>query len=94
LANRLLRQDIVHEQCRRLGHPPRAAARAEAAAFARECHELLGLAGIALDPQKSMLEQAALEIRLELIFHVPRQRSILGSASIPKRGIVLGHELV
>ena len=94
LANGLLRQDVVHEQCRRLGHPPRAAARAEAAAFATERDQLLGLAGVALDPQKAVLEQATLEIGVELVFHVPRQRPILGSASIPKRGIVLGHELV
>lgn len=94
LANRLLWQDVVHEQCRRLGHPPRAAARAEAAALATERDQLLGLAGVALDPQKTMFKQSALEISLELVFHVPRQRSILGRPSIPKRGIVLGYELV
>jgi hypothetical protein len=36
------------------------------ASFARKCHELLGLTGIALDPQKSMLEQAALESRTKI----------------------------
>jgi len=92
LANGLLRQDVVHEQRRRLGHPPRAAARAEAAALARKCHQLLGLAAVALDPHKTMLEQTALEISLELIFNVPRQRPPLGCPPIPKPGIVLGHE--
>tara|TARA_R110002096_G_scaffold256441_1_gene449710 strand:- start:3714 stop:3959 length:246 start_codon:yes stop_codon:yes gene_type:complete len=41
-----------------------------------------------------MLEQATLEIRLELIFHVPRQRPPFSGPPIPKPGIVLGHELV
>ena len=80
------------QQCRRLGYPPRAAARAKAAALARKCHELLGLAGIALDPQKTVLEQAALEIGVELVFHVPRQRSPFGRPPIPKPGIVLRHQ--
>ena len=36
LADRLPRQDVVHEQGRRLGHPPGAAARAKPAALAAE----------------------------------------------------------
>jgi hypothetical protein len=94
LANGLLRQDVVHEQCRRFGHPPCAAARAEPEALARESHQLLGLAGIALDPQKAELEQSTLEISLELGVHVPRQWPPLGCPPIPEPGIVLGHELV
>ncbi len=94
LANRLLRQDIVHEQCRRFGHPSCTAARAEAAALARECHQLLGPTAVALDPKKTMLEQPTLEIRLELIFNVPRQRPPFGCSPIPEPGIVLGHEPV
>jgi hypothetical protein len=39
-----------------------------------------------------MLEQPTLEIRLELIFHVPRQRPPLGCPPIPEPGIVLGHD--
>jgi hypothetical protein len=75
-------------------HPPRTAARAEAAALARECDEFLGLAGVALDSQKAVLEQAALEIGLELSYHVARQGSSLGGAPVPKSRIVLGHQLV
>lgn len=94
LANGLLRQDVVREQCGRLDHPPRAAARAEAAAFATERDQLLGLAGVALDPQKTVLKQSALEISLKLVVYVPRQRSILGRPPILKPGIMLGHQLV
>ena len=49
-----------------LGHASRAAARAEAAALATERHQLLVLAGIALDAQESVFEAAAFEVRLEL----------------------------
>jgi GH15 family glucan-1,4-alpha-glucosidase len=80
--------------CGRLGHPPRAAARAEAAALATERDQLLGLTGLALDPKESVLEQAALEIGLELIFHVPWQGSPPGRPAIPELRIVLGHEPV
>jgi hypothetical protein len=70
------------------------AARTEAAAFAAERDQFLGLTGLALDPKKSVLEQAALEIGFKLVFHVPWQRSPLGRPSIPEPGIVLGHELI
>jgi hypothetical protein len=94
MANRLLRQGDVHEQRCRFGRPSRAAAWAKSSALAREGHELLGLAGVALNPNNAVLEQSALHIGLELVVHIPRQRAPLGSASLPEMGIVLGHELV
>jgi hypothetical protein len=81
LADRLLRQYLVHEQRRRLGHAPGTAARAEAAALAAECNQLLGLAGLARDPKESVLEQAALQIGLKLLVDVPRQRTPFGRQS-------------
>jgi hypothetical protein len=57
LASGLLGQNAVHEQRRRLHHPPGPAARTESAALAQECHELLGLAGVALDPQKGPIRR-------------------------------------
>jgi hypothetical protein len=53
----------------RLHHPPCPATRAEAAPFAAECNEVLVTAAIALDAQKAMFEQTALEIVLELLVH-------------------------
>ena len=41
-----------------------------------------------------MLEQAALEIALELCLNIARQWLLLGDTPIPKPRIVLGHELV
>jgi hypothetical protein len=41
-----------------------------------------------------VLEQAALEIGLELVFHVSRQRPLLRHPPIAKPGIVLGDELI
>lgn len=94
LANGLLWQDVVHEQRRRLGHPPGAAARAEAAALATERDQLLGLTGVALDLKKAMFEQTALEVGLELLLDITRKRPLLGRPPIPKPRIVLGYELV
>src|SRR5690606_22401248 len=67
LADRLSRQDFVHEQRGRLGHPPSAAARTEAAALAAERNQLLSLTRLALDAQKPVLESATLQIRLKLV---------------------------
>ena len=66
LADRLLGQDVVDEVCGGLGHASCAAARAQAAALATERHELLMLAGLALDAQESVFETPTLEVRLEL----------------------------
>jgi len=77
---------LVHEQRRRPSHPPGAAARTEAAALATERDQLLDLTGIVFDPQKTMLEQTALEISLELVFNVTRQRPPFGRPPIPKPG--------
>jgi hypothetical protein len=88
----LPRQDVVHKQRRRLGHAPAAATRAKPAALTAECDELLGLARLALDPEKSVLESAALQIRFELVFDVARQRPLLGCPPIPEGRIVLGDE--
>jgi hypothetical protein len=52
------------------------------------------LAGVALDAEKTVLEQAALEIGVELVFHVARQRAPLGSSPFPEPGIALGYELI
>src|SRR5690606_16478673 len=92
LADRLARQDIVHEQRGRLGHPPSAAARTEAAALAAERNQLLSLTRLALDPQKPVLESPTLQIRLKLVLDIARQRPLLGRAPIPELRIVLGHE--
>ena len=94
LANGLFREHVVDQECRRLRHPPGAAAGAEPAALTGECHEFLGLAGVALDAQKAVLEQAAPEIGVELVLNVTGQGSTLGCAPVPQPRIVLGHQLV
>src|SRR5690606_23196431 len=78
------RQDVVHDQRGRLGHPPSAAARTEAAALAAERNQLLSLTRLALDPQKPVLESATLQIRLKLVLDIARQRPLLGRTPIPE----------
>ena len=49
-------------------HASRATARTEAAAFATERLQPLMPAGIAFDPQESVFEAPAFQVRLELFF--------------------------
>src|SRR5690606_12458344 len=91
-ADRLARQDVVHEQRGRLGHPPRAAARTEAAALAAERNRLLSLTRLALDPWNPGLESPTLQIRCKPVLAIAWQRPLLGGAPIPELRIVLGHE--
>ena len=74
LAQRLLRQHLLRQQRDALRHPPRAAARAEAAALAAEHNEFLGETVFAAYAQKGVLQTPALQIRLELVLHVLRQQ--------------------
>src|SRR5882672_467803 len=53
-------------------HPPGAAGGAEAAAFATERDELLGLTVLAAHAQKTVLEATALQVRRELLLDVLR----------------------
>jgi hypothetical protein len=50
------------------------------------------VAGFALDPKKALFESAALEVGLELLLDVTRQRPLLRRAPIAKRRIVLGNQ--
>jgi hypothetical protein len=55
LPHRLLGKHLVDQQRRALRHAPRAAARAEDAAFAAERHQALGVATVAAATQKTVL---------------------------------------
>jgi hypothetical protein len=70
----LFLQHFVGQQRSRLGHAPRATARAYRPHLAAERDELLGMTRIALDPKKSVLEAPAAEVGLECPLNVFRQR--------------------
>ena len=62
-------QHVIDEVRRGLHHAPRAAGRTEAAAFARERHQMLVAAPVALHSHKAMLKTSAAQIVIELIRH-------------------------
>lgn len=75
LANWLDGQDFIHQMDGALGHAPPAAARAKSAFFATKRDQVFVAARLALSPQESMGQDAALEILPELLFHEVRERA-------------------
>jgi hypothetical protein len=68
-----IREDVVHEVRRALGHPPAAATGAEAAPLAGERDQPLGPAGVAPEPGEAAGKEAAAQERIELRLDEPRQ---------------------
>ena len=81
---------------RPLRHPPAPAARAEAAALARERHQVLAPAALALKARHAALEHAAHQELPELPLHELRQaRAVAGLRHRAQKGLqVLGDELM
>src|SRR5690606_24544031 len=77
-----------------LRHPSTAAAWAEPSTLAAKRDELLGAAALAAHPKEALLEPPALQVRLELLLHVARQRLALRRSRLTEPGIVLGDDLV
>jgi hypothetical protein len=93
LAHRYLWQHLVDQERRTFGHAPRAAARTEAAPFAAEGDEFLGMTSIAADAQKPMLQPPTLQAILELTLYVPRQIATRGTQRLEKYRIMTLDEL-
>lgn len=68
LANRLLGKDMIDQMRGALDHPPSATRGAEPAALTAEGNQVLVAASVAIDAQKAVLEQAALQVVIELLF--------------------------
>lgn len=94
LAQRLPRQDIIHQQCRRLHHASRTAARAEAPALAAECHQPFRMALGAAHAQEAMLQPAALQVGRELLLYVDGQRAAILLQSQQEQRVVLVDQII
>jgi hypothetical protein len=70
---------VIDEMGSGLRHPPSAARRTESATLAREGHEPIMSASVAMNAQESMSEHTALEIRTDLSFHEPSDGRALPS---------------
>jgi hypothetical protein len=82
-------QHLIGQQRGRLGHAPRATRGTEPALLAAERHEILGVALLAAHTQETLLQPAAIEVGLELLLHVARQRPSGLGAQLAKGGVVL-----
>jgi hypothetical protein len=79
---------VVDEMCRTLGHPTAAAARAEAAAFARERNQPIGTAARTPKAGKAMREHAAASKSLKLALHEQGGATlVLTSVELPEEGL-------
>ncbi len=63
-------QGLVDQQRRALGHAPRPATGAEAAALATERDQLFGMAGLAAHAQETVFKAAAFEVVFELVLDI------------------------
>lgn len=69
LAHGLFGQYFVNQQGRAFGHATCTTARAEPSSFAAESNQVLGMAGLAAHPQKTMFQPAAFEKFLKFPLH-------------------------
>jgi len=72
LAHGLMRQDFVDQQSGAVGHSACSAAAAKTALLTAERHQPLVMAGLTLDPQKTMFKPSALQISLKFLGDVGR----------------------
>jgi hypothetical protein len=88
LSNRGAWKHMVDEMRRALGHPAATAARAEAAAFARERDQPIGTTVGTVKPGKPMRKHAAADESLELALHEQGGAPlVLTSLELPEEGL-------
>jgi len=92
LPQRSLRQHLIGQQRRGLGHAPCAARGAESALLATERYELLGVTSLAANAQEALFHAAALQVRIELLLDVIRQRPTCFGSKLSKRRIMPLHQ--
>ena len=79
---------------RPFSHPARATARAEAASFAAEGDESLGMTVRTADSQEAVFQAAALQIIFEFTLHVRRQRPLTRCQVFDERRVVGFDQLI
>lgn len=93
LAHRLLGKHLIHQH-RALDHAPGTTARTETSPFAVERDQMLGMATLATHPQEAVLKATALQVILEFLFDIPRQRRILQLKVLLEHRLVFVNDLV
>ena len=94
LAHGLMRQHLVYQQGRALGHAPGAAAWAEATALTTEGHELLGMAVRTAHAQEAVFQTATLQESIEFPRNILRQSRVASGYVVYKHGVVLLDKLI
>jgi hypothetical protein len=65
-------QYFIHQQSSAVCHPPRPATGAKTAAFATESHQLLIMAGLTRNPEKSMFKSSAFQVLIKFLRDIGR----------------------
>ena len=73
LSNGSLGQHLVNQPGRAVSHTPRPTTGAEATALATEREQIFGVAGVASQPKKPVLQPAALQVGLKRLPHMAGQ---------------------
>lgn len=94
LTDRHLGKNTIHQMRRRVGHPPPAARRTEPTTFAGIRHEPVQAAGIAVHPQKSPRQDAAIEEGAEFPFDEPGDQTVALTLPGQKGFDMAGHHAI
>jgi hypothetical protein len=92
LAQRDGGQDAIDVVCGAVCHAPPGAARAHASALARERDQEIALAVVAVKPDESVGEDAALQIGAERLLDVPGQAAVIGLAGVCEEGLEVARD--
>ena len=84
-----VRNDMVHEVCGGLDHPPCPTGWAEATALAGKSNQMLVTAAIALDSNEAVFKAPAAQVAMELVDDEGGQRRVVSGQFVGKRREVL-----
>jgi hypothetical protein len=90
----LMREYLIFEQARILGHAPRAATGAETAALTAKSDQAFLVAGFTAHAEKAIFQSTALQVVFELPLHVVGQYPAFLGLLLPEYRVVFRHQLI
>ena len=94
MADRDVRNDMVHQMRCRIRHPSASARRAYAAGLAGKRDDAVQPAGVASDPEEATGEHAAIEKRSKLLLDETRRQLLVVLLGRQKRFQLASHDLI
>jgi hypothetical protein len=94
LAHWLVREYLIYEQGRTLGHAARAATRTEPTTLTTEHNQASPVAGFTAYPQEPVFEPAALQVVLEFPLHMAQLHPTFFGQVLPENRVVRRRQLI